>query len=132
MLLRVEPDSDEPLFAQVADSVRHEAATGCLRPGDRLPPAREVAAALDINMHTVLRAYQDLRDEGLVQLRRGRGAVVTEAAQQLAVLYRGALDLAARADELRLPPNSLVSLVRSAAREHHADSGTDTERNPET
>lgn len=127
----MEPDSDEPLFAQLADSVRYEAAIGRLRPGDRLPPAREVAEALGVNMHTVLRAYQDLRDEGLVQLRRGRGAVATDAAQQLETLHRLVLDLAARAGELGLSPNSLVSLVRSAAREHHAETGRDTDRKVE-
>lgn len=127
----MEPDSDEPLFAQLADSVRYEAAIGRLRPGDRLPPAREVAEALGVNMHTVLRAYQDLRDEGLVQLRRGRGSVATDAAQQLETLHRLVLDLAARAGELGLSPNSLVSLVRSAAREHHAETGRDTDRKVE-
>ena len=77
MLIRVDPSSDVPLFAQVAASVRADAATGRLKPGDRLPSAREVAAALGVNLHTVLRAYQSLRDEGLIDLRRGRGAVVS-------------------------------------------------------
>jgi DNA-binding transcriptional regulator YhcF (GntR family) len=50
---------------------------GRLATGDRLPAAKDVARSLDVNLHTVLRAYQELRDEGLVDLRRGRGAVVT-------------------------------------------------------
>lgn len=76
MLFRVDPASSQPIFAQIAASVRRELREGRLVVGDRLPSAKEVAASLDVNLHTVLRAYQELRDEGLVDLRRGRGAVI--------------------------------------------------------
>ena len=79
MLLRVDPASSLPIFAQIGAGVRREVLEGRLGTGDRLPAAKEVARSLDVNLHTVLRAYQELRDEGLVDLRRGRGAVVTGA-----------------------------------------------------
>lgn len=112
MLIRVDPTSDVPLFAQVAASVRADAATGRLRPGDRLPSAREVAAALGVNLHTVLRAYQELRDEGLVDMRRGRGAVVTDAVDRLSELHEDIVALAARARALGLSPETLAALVK--------------------
>ena len=112
MLLRIDPDSERPLFAQVADSVRMDAAVGALKPGDRLPAARDVASALGVNVHTVLRAYQDLRDEGLVELRRGRGAVVTDTATQLVHLHDDVRALATRAHSLGLSPDTLTALLK--------------------
>lgn len=76
MLVRVDPDSPSGLADQVAAQVRGALARGDLVPGERLPPARQVAQGLGINMHTVLRAYAVLRDEGLIELRRGQGARV--------------------------------------------------------
>jgi GntR family transcriptional regulator len=80
VLITIDPTASTSLADQIAASVRHATIRGELLPGDRLPPAREVAAALDVNLHTVLRGYQQLRDEGLIDMRRGRGAVLTAAA----------------------------------------------------
>ncbi|MHC2999414.1 GntR family transcriptional regulator [Microbacterium sp. HJ5] len=112
MLVRIDPASEEPIFVQIAASVRADAAAGRLRTGDRLPSARDVADALGVNLHTVLRAYQDLRDEGLVDMRRGRGAVVTDAAVPLAALHADIAALAARARALGLSPDTLASLLK--------------------
>ena len=71
-------------------------ADGDLRAGDRLAPARDVADGLGINLHTVLRGYQELRDEGLIELRRGRGAVITAHGQRnagVAAARRAGLDV---------------------------------------
>lgn len=76
MLLRVDPTSPVPMFDQLAGALRAAILSGDAAPGSRLPSARELAASLDINLHTVLRAYQMLRDEGFLELKRGRGAVV--------------------------------------------------------
>ena len=118
MLVRIDPSSDEPLFAQVSAAIRADAAAGRLRPGDRLPSARRVADALGVNLHTVLRAYQDLRDEGLVDMRRGRGAVVTDAAAPLAQLHDDIAALVERARALGLSPDTLASLMKETARDH--------------
>ncbi|ASU81825.1 GntR family transcriptional regulator [Nocardiopsis gilva YIM 90087] len=76
MLITIDPTSSQPLADQVAASVRAALSKGIAQPGEKLPSARTVASALQINLHTVLRGYQQLRDEGLVELRRGRGAVI--------------------------------------------------------
>ena len=75
MLLRIDPQATTPLFTQLADAVRAEVVAGRVRAGARLPSARDLAAALEGNLHTVLHAYQQLRDAGRVQMDRRRGAV---------------------------------------------------------
>lgn len=114
MLWQVDPTSATPLFEQLASSIRGAVSSGTLRRGDRLPAAREVAESLQINLHTVLRAYQVVRDEGLVDLRRGRGAIVVAEpdAARLAALVR---ELTAEAARLGLDEHRLLALVRAEA-----------------
>lgn len=112
MLLTIDTNSDRPLFEQVAASVRAAIAAGRIGAGEKLPPAREIAAALGVNLHTVLHAFQDLREEGLIDLRRGRGAVVTAAAASLSELHREVQQLVARAAVLGLSPDTLAALIK--------------------
>ncbi len=66
-----------PLHEQVAAAIRRAIAEGEAGPGDRLPLARDLAAVLGVNRNTVLRAMHLLRDEGLLEFRRGHGIKVT-------------------------------------------------------
>ena len=117
MLWQVDPTSSTPLHAQVAACVRRERAAGRLAKGDRLPSAKEVAGMLDVNLHTVLRAYGSLRDEGLTDLRRGRGAVVTATdAGGDARLRTLAADLVAEARRVGATPTDLTRLLESEFR----------------
>lgn len=113
VLIRIDPTAGLPIYAQIAGSVRGQVAAGTLAPGDRLPSARDLAVQLGVNLHTVLKAYQELRDEGIVDLRRGRGAQVTERAGALAMLADGIDELVELAASLGVEGDALVSLVRS-------------------
>ncbi|MBO1903090.1 GntR family transcriptional regulator [Leucobacter weissii] len=112
MLLSIDAASERPIYAQLADAVRRAVARGELRVGEKLPPAGEVAIGLGVNKHTVLRAYQELRDEGLVDLRRGRGAVITSLADEIALLRRDAARIAERARGLGVSPRTLAALLQ--------------------
>jgi GntR family transcriptional regulator len=61
------------LHDQVAAEIRRAIAEGEAKPGERLPPARDLAAVIGVNANTVLRALRILRDEGLLEFQRGRG-----------------------------------------------------------
>jgi DNA-binding transcriptional regulator YhcF (GntR family) len=112
MLLRVDPSSPVPLYEQLATAIRAAVAAGEAGAGERLPSARELAGDLNVNMHTVLRAYSSLRDEGLLELRRGRGAVIRgDGARARAALDQLAGALAAEARRQGLGREELHALV---------------------
>ncbi|MFI9052206.1 GntR family transcriptional regulator [Streptomyces sp. NPDC053427] len=113
MLFRVDPGSAVPLGDQIAASVRGAIADGSVDAGERLPAARALAASLGVNVHTVLRGYQRLKEEGLIELRRGRGAVVTGAASPArARLGEAAEQLITQARQLGLSDEEIVTVVR--------------------
>ncbi|GAA1396313.1 GntR family transcriptional regulator [Luteococcus peritonei] len=113
MLWQVDPGSSQPLFEQLAAQVRHGVASGQLVTGERLPSAKELAASLEVNLHTVLRAYQQLRDEGLIELRRGRGAVVIADDPGLVQLEHLADQLLQQARRLGLSIEQTVGILES-------------------
>jgi GntR family transcriptional regulator len=76
----------EVKFEQVAAEIRRAIADGEAKPGERLPPARDLAAVLGVNANTVLRALRLLRDEGLLEFRRGRGVSVAGTPERGAVV----------------------------------------------
>jgi GntR family transcriptional regulator len=89
-MLKVKIDRQEPteLFEQVAAEIRRAIADGEAKPGERLPPARDLAAVLGVNTNTVLRSLRLLRDEGLLEFRRGRGVTVAGTPERGAVIAR--------------------------------------------
>ena len=116
IMLNVKVDPFEPtdLHTQVAAEIRRAIADGEAKAGERLPPARDLAAELGVNTNTVLRALRALRDEGLLEFRRGRGITVTGTPQQSAVIAK-ATELARLAREHGYRQDELLEIVRSVS-----------------
>jgi LacI family transcriptional regulator len=74
--ITIDPHSSIPLSHQLKQQLTWLIASGALKAGDRLPPVRELATRLSVNLHTVRHAYLKLEAEGLVETRRGRGTHV--------------------------------------------------------
>ncbi|MET0608818.1 MAG: GntR family transcriptional regulator [Gaiellaceae bacterium] len=114
MLGTVDRDDALPLHEQVAAEIRRAIADGEAGPGDRLPPARDLAAVLAVNSNTVLRALRMLRDEGLLEFRRGRGVTVAGTLEHGAVLAR-ARELLRFARQHGYRPDELARMIEELA-----------------
>ena len=80
LLLKPNPSSGVPIYLQLMEQVKHAIETGALRPGEQLPGIRPLAEELVVNPNTVAKAYRELEHEGVVELRQGAGAFVTDKA----------------------------------------------------
>lgn len=111
----VKIDRDDPLtlHEQVAAELRRAVAEGEALPGERLPPARDLAAVLGVNTNTVLRAMRTLRDEGLLDFRRGRGVTVAGDRRSGEVTVR-ARDLVRFARSQGYHVDELIDLIKRA------------------
>lgn len=79
MFVRVERDSSVPVSRQIADQIRAQCLSGSLPPGARLPSVRQLARDLAVNQNTVLRVYERLVAENLIDLRHGDGTFVSDS-----------------------------------------------------
>jgi GntR family transcriptional regulator len=82
-LIQLDPASPVALYVQICEQVRRWVALGALRPGDRLPTVRELAARTRVNRNTAARAIRELESEGIVRTRVGQGTFVADGAPRL-------------------------------------------------
>jgi len=113
-MFEVKIDKTDPadLYEQVAAEIRRAIAEGEAKPGDRLPPAKDLAAVLGVNTNTVLRALRVLRDEGLLEFRRGRGISVAGTPERGAVISR-ARELVDFARDHGYRPDELIKIIEN-------------------
>jgi GntR family transcriptional regulator len=113
-MIDVKIDKADPtdLYEQVAGEIRRAIADGEARPGERLPPAKDLAAILGVNTNTVLRSLRLLRDEGLLEFRRGRGISVAGTPERGAVVQR-AKDLVEFARQHGYRLDELVEIIEA-------------------
>ena len=117
MFLRVESSSGLPIVRQIADQIRSQCASGALVPGDRLPSVRQLAKDVLVNQNTILRVYERLTAEGLLERRHGDGTYVADrlprgqAKAQLEVLGQEVDRLVHRAMDLGVEPKQVHDMV---------------------
>jgi len=138
MHIRIERGSSMPISRQIMEQIRAHCLSGTLQPGDSLPSVRKLASRLGVNVNTVVRVYERLAVESLVEMRHGEGtfvlpqAAISENRLQLAeqreqlerefsaVVHRGLL-LGLTATELR---KLLTTSIADAKRELKTEAAT--------
>jgi GntR family transcriptional regulator len=112
-MLDVKVDREDPtlLHDQVAAQIRRAIADGEAQPGERLPPARHLAAVMNVNTNTVLRALRLLRDEGLLELRPRHGIRVSGTPQRGALLAK-AIELVELSRECGYDRTELLDIIQ--------------------
>lgn len=112
MRWEIDHTSRERLQDQIARCVRRGAAAGELKVGEQLPPAAELGAALSVDRNTVLAAYRQLRDDGVLEFRRGRGARVVSSGPALSAVADAAQTLLATARDHGIGRNELIRIIK--------------------
>src|SRR5262245_5580709 len=101
IIFHLNHSSGRPIYLQLMDQIKHAIETGALRPGDQLPTMRTLGEELVINPNTVIRAYRDLQHEGVIELRHGSGAFISDAvAGRSKVISKGQAVMQAAIDRL--------------------------------
>jgi GntR family transcriptional regulator len=109
--MKIDLGAQVPLYEQVAAELRRAIADGEVKPGQRMPLAKDLAAVLGVNKNTVLRALRQLRDEGLLEFRRGRGITVAGTPQRGAVM-RKVRELVVFGREQGYRPEELIAMIQ--------------------
>lgn len=79
MFITIDEKDRRPIYLQVVDEIKTLIARGELKEGTPLPPVRQVAANLGVNLNTIATAYRELQEEGLISIKHGTGAIVTSS-----------------------------------------------------
>jgi GntR family transcriptional regulator len=125
---QIDPHSGVPVYRQLMDQIKYYAASGTLAPGDQLPSIRELAQSLTVNPTTIVKAYNELVHEGIIELRHGKGAFLALHVHTLSsterdkALRRIARQLAVEAGQMGASPSGVIQIVEeelaAVLREH--------------
>ncbi|MEV7558520.1 GntR family transcriptional regulator [Streptomyces sp. NPDC089795] len=123
---RIDRRSGIATYLQIVQQTKQALRLGLLRPGDKLPAAREVVEATAINPNTVLKAYRELEREGLVEAKRGLGTFIRRSlgsAPADSPLHDELADWARRARDAGLERDDVAALFTSVLEQHFEGDG---------
>ncbi|MBA2702817.1 MAG: GntR family transcriptional regulator [Blastocatellia bacterium] len=126
MYITVDEKDRRPIYQQIVDEIKGLIATGELTQGTFLPPVRQVAADLGVNLNTIAFAYRQLQQEGLVKVRHGAGALVISRVIKVPTGEQSRSQLTAALTHLALSglkASEVRNLVDEELRRLYADAG---------
>jgi GntR family transcriptional regulator len=122
MFIRIEPSSSAPIYRQIMDQIKYQIAAGMLKAGDKIPSVRQLAGQLAVNQNTILKVYNELCREHILQVDRGNGTIVAQGntttpmsdrKKAVAALLREAV---VQAIHLGIPPEQTHTLLEKEYR----------------
>jgi len=120
MYITIDELDRRPIYRQVADEIKALIARGALSEGMALPPVRQVADDLGVNLNTIAAAYRELQKEGLLKVRHGSGAIVASrrtTQQSDADLRKGLRASLAHLALAGLPRSEILEIVNEEIRD---------------
>ena len=117
LLFQMDAHSGVPVYRQLMDQIKYYVASGTLAPGDQLPSIRELAQSLTVNPTTIVKAFNELAHETVIELRHGKGAFIAPHAagiptkEQEKAVRRLARQLAVEASQMGLSRHRLLRIV---------------------
>lgn len=116
MIIRIDPESEVPIYIQLTNQIIEGIAKGELKPGDALPSVRAFAADLGVNMHTVNKSYHELEKKGIIEIVPKSGAVIRRHlhmdSNTYERLYRSFIPHIAEALVLGMSKEEMMKLVK--------------------
>ena len=120
--ITIDLNASIPVYRQIVDAMRHLLVNGALQPGDQVPTVRQLAIDLGVHFNTVAQAYRLLADEGWLDLKRRRGAIVVDRRKPAApskARHNQSLqrlrELIAQLQSEGIPANQIASQLRKLA-----------------
>jgi len=117
MFLTIDTTDPRPIYQQIADGIKELIAQGKLAEGAALPPVRQLAADLGVNLNTIATAYRELQKDGLIVVKHGSGSVVAERANTERTSDELVRSLRTAITELVLAGLPTSKIMRMVARE---------------
>ncbi len=116
--LELNPNSGVPTYRQIMEQITYNIAAGTLEEGDKLPSIRETAQHLSINPTTVVKAYSELENNGVIEKKQGKGAFVSENTPELSddeleqTLREIARNLVVQAVQMKVSRETVLRIIR--------------------
>ena len=123
MRLRLDHHSGEPIYRQIVEQIKYLAASNEIASGEKLPSIRALAKELKINPRTVVRAYEELQNAGLVVMRQGQGVFLREkrtttpSAKRQRLIGEMARRMLSEAARLGAGGDEVINIVQQQAKE---------------
>jgi len=116
--IKVDENSDVPIWVQIRIRILHLIVSGTFRPGDQLPTVRELAARINVNYNTVSKVYKDLERDGFIVSKRGCGSFVADLGDLITITSISPVDAAAEefirvCEEHALEPSEMVTVLQN-------------------